>query len=63
MSKRRAPWFWNTAVLARVAWLLMSVVLAAYAFQALTHWPGKSGSSGTGRGWAGRLSASALPVG
>ena len=39
MSKR-APWFWNRAVLARVAWLLMAVVFAAYAFQALTHWRG-----------------------
>jgi hypothetical protein len=35
MSKRRVPWFWNTAVL---AWLLMGVVLAGYAFRALTQW-------------------------
>jgi hypothetical protein len=37
VSKRRAPWFLNTAVLARLAVLLLGAVLAAYAFQALTH--------------------------
>jgi len=37
MSKRRPPWFWNTAVLARLAVLLLGAVLAAYALQALTH--------------------------
>jgi hypothetical protein len=35
MSKRRAPWFWNTAILARLAWLLL---FAAYASHALAHW-------------------------
>lgn len=48
MGKRRTPWFWNTAILARVAWLLLVVVFAAYASrtllftasvsQALAHW-------------------------
>jgi hypothetical protein len=38
MSKRRTPWFWNTAVLARLAWLLLAVVFAAYASRALTDW-------------------------
>jgi hypothetical protein len=38
MIKHRVPWFWNTAVLARLAWLLMGVVFAGYAFRALTHW-------------------------
>ncbi len=32
MSKRRPFWFWNTAVLARLAWLLLA---AAYASRAL----------------------------
>ncbi len=31
MSKRRPPWFWNTTMLARLAWLLLAVVFAAYA--------------------------------
>ncbi len=35
MTKRRVPWFWNTAVLARLAWLLLAVVFAAYASRAL----------------------------
>jgi hypothetical protein len=43
MSKRRTPWFWNTAVLARLAWLLLAVVFAAYASRALTEW-GRPGS-------------------
>jgi hypothetical protein len=38
MSKRRSPWFWNTAVLARLAWLLLAVVFAVYAGRALPHW-------------------------
>jgi hypothetical protein len=38
MSKRRGPWFWNTAVLGRLAWLLLAVVFAAYASRALAHW-------------------------
>ncbi len=38
MSKRRGPWFWNTAVLARLAWLLLAAVLAAYTSIALAHW-------------------------
>ena len=35
MGKRRTPWFWNTAILARVAWLLLVVVFAAYASRTL----------------------------
>ena len=38
MSKRRPPWFWNTAVLAQLAWLLLAVVFAVYASRALAHW-------------------------
>jgi hypothetical protein len=38
MSKHRVPWFWNTAVLARLARPLMRVVLAAYAGRVLEHW-------------------------
>ena len=40
MSKRRPPWFWNTALLARLAWLLLAVVFAVYASRALAlaHW-------------------------
>ncbi len=40
MSKRRPPWFWNTALLTRLAWLLLAVVFAAYASRALalTYW-------------------------
>jgi hypothetical protein len=38
MSERRPPWLWNTAILARLGWLLMSVVFAAYAGRVLAHW-------------------------
>jgi hypothetical protein len=38
MSECRTPWFWNTAVLARLAWLLLAAVFAAYASRALTDW-------------------------
>ena len=38
MSKRNLPWFWNTAVLARLAWLLLAMVFAAYAGRALANW-------------------------
>jgi hypothetical protein len=41
MSKRGPPWFWNTDVLKRLLWLLLALVSAAYASQALAHlvWP------------------------
>jgi hypothetical protein len=38
MSKRNPPWFWNTTVLARLAWLLLAMVFAAYASRALANW-------------------------
>ena len=38
MSKRNPPWFWNTDVLKRLAWLLLALVSAAYASQAFAHW-------------------------
>jgi hypothetical protein len=38
MSKRNLPWFWNTAVLVRLAWLLLAMVFAAYASRALANW-------------------------
>jgi hypothetical protein len=38
MSKRWAPWFWNTVALARLAWFLLAVVFAAYACRALADW-------------------------
>jgi hypothetical protein len=39
MSKRpRPPWFWNTALLTQVTWLLLAVVFAAYASRALAPW-------------------------
>jgi hypothetical protein len=31
MSKRSPPWFSNTDVLKRLAWLLLALVVAAYA--------------------------------
>jgi hypothetical protein len=34
ISKRRAPCFWNTAVLARLTWLLLAVVFAVFANRA-----------------------------
>jgi hypothetical protein len=37
MSKR-PPWFWNTALLERLTWLLLAVVLTAYAGRALAQW-------------------------
>jgi hypothetical protein len=30
MNKRPPPWFWNGAVLARLATMLLSVVIVAY---------------------------------
>jgi hypothetical protein len=38
VSKRRLPWFWNTAVLARLAWLLLAAVFAIYASRVLAQW-------------------------
>ena len=38
MSKRLLPWFWNKAVLGRVAWLLLAAVFVAYAGRVLTLW-------------------------
>ncbi len=38
MSKRLQPWFWNSAVLGRIAWLLLAAVFAAYAGRVLTLW-------------------------
>jgi hypothetical protein len=31
-------WFWNTAVLARLAWLLAAMVFAVYAGRVLAQW-------------------------
>jgi hypothetical protein len=33
-----SPGFWNTAILARLAWLLLAGVFAAYASRALARW-------------------------
>jgi hypothetical protein len=38
MSQRRAPWFWNTAVLARLAGLLLAALFAVYATRMLAQW-------------------------
>ena len=38
MSKGLPPWFWNRAVLGRLAWLLLAVVFVAYAGRVLTLW-------------------------
>jgi hypothetical protein len=38
MSKRSPPWFWNTDVLKQLAWVLLTLVIAASAGQALAHW-------------------------
>jgi hypothetical protein len=38
MSERRPPWFWNTALLERLTWLLLAAVFAAYAGRALAQW-------------------------
>ena len=48
MGKRRPLWFWDTAILARLAWLLLVAVFAVYASRtllftasvskALAHW-------------------------
>ena len=46
MGKRRTPWFWNTAILARVAWLLLVVVFAAYASRTLLFTASVSQSAG-----------------
>jgi hypothetical protein len=35
---RPQPWYWNSTVLARLAWLLLAVVFAVYASQAVAHW-------------------------
>jgi hypothetical protein len=36
MTKRFPPWFWNRAVLGRLAWLLRAMVFVAYAGGVLT---------------------------
>jgi hypothetical protein len=38
MGKRRAPWFWNTAVLMRLAGLLLAALFAVYATRMLAQW-------------------------
>jgi hypothetical protein len=38
MSKRRAPWFWNSAVLVRLAGLLLAALFAVYATRVLVQW-------------------------
>jgi hypothetical protein len=38
MSKRLPPWFWNRAMLGRLAWVLLAIVFAAYAGGVLTLW-------------------------
>jgi hypothetical protein len=39
MSKRpRPPWFWNTALLEQLTWLLLTMVFAAYASRVLAQW-------------------------
>ena len=38
MTKRFPPWFWNRAVLGRLAWLLLAIVFVAYAGRVLTLW-------------------------
>jgi hypothetical protein len=35
MSKRSPPWFWNTDVLKQLAWVLLALVIAAYAGRTL----------------------------
>ena len=41
MSKRPPPWFWNGTVLARLAVMLLSVVIVAYAVRLVAniYWP------------------------
>jgi hypothetical protein len=41
MNKRPPPWFWNGAVLARLAMMLLSVVIVAYAVWLVEniYWP------------------------
>jgi hypothetical protein len=41
MSKR-PPWFWNTALLERLTWLLLTVVLTAYAGRRWRNGAGRS---------------------
>jgi hypothetical protein len=36
MSQRPPPWFWNTAVLARLVWLLLAMVFVVYAGRLLS---------------------------
>jgi|SRR6476659_9933149 hypothetical protein len=36
ISRRQSPWFWNTAVLARLAILLLAIVMGVYAGQMLS---------------------------
>jgi hypothetical protein len=38
MSKRLPPWFWNSAVLGRLGWMLLAIVFVAYAGRMLTLW-------------------------
>jgi hypothetical protein len=38
VNKRRLPWFWNTAVLARLALVLLGAVFAVYASRVLAQW-------------------------
>ena len=38
VSERRLPWFWNTAVLARLVWLLLGALFAVYASRVLAQW-------------------------
>jgi hypothetical protein len=38
VSEHRLPWFWNTAVLARLVWLLLGALFAVYASRVLAQW-------------------------
>jgi hypothetical protein len=38
MSKRRVPWFWNSAVLLRLAGLLLAALFAVHATRMLAQW-------------------------
>jgi hypothetical protein len=38
MSKHRAPWFWHSAVLLRLAGLLLAALFALYATRMLAQW-------------------------
>ena len=35
MSKRSPPWFWDTALLEWIVWVLLAAVVATYAGRAL----------------------------